>query len=120
MNIIDKIIQVSEYECSVLRRLSYDCLIGHCATVFDMVSIPHVNPIPEEYFDAVIYGVINYFYGGCEPEFDTDEEYNNYINAIEILKKCKYIKGDCKDNAGNWHICPYMNKDIPFLAYFID
>ena len=87
-SILDKIEQVSAEECQGLKRLPYCMLIGHCADVFDKVGIAHVNPIPEEYFDAVIWGLCDVFYDGCEPEFKTEEEYNRYEEAISNLKKC--------------------------------
>ena len=121
-SVLDKIQQVSAEECQGLRRLPFGMLIGHCAYVFDKVGIPHVNPIPEEYFDAVIWGLCDAFYNGCEPEFETEEEWDNYENAISKLKSCKYIVEDCDvDMYGrvvNYRTLrsPYMDKSIPFLS----
>lgn len=125
MNILDKIQKVSAQECESLRRLPYSLLIAHCATVFDKVGIPHVNPIPEEYFDAVIDGIIDEIYDGIEPEFETEAEYGRYENAIAQLKRCEYIVEeyeDRKDYCNHTYKClvtsksPYQDKTIPFLG----
>lgn len=124
MNIIEKIEQVSAQECQELKRLPYCMLIGFCAHVFDKVGIPHVNPIPEEYFDAVIYGIIDELYDGFEPEFETEEEYNRYEEAISKLKKCEYMVEKVVEKTnffGQKYMSkignsPYKDKTIPFLG----
>ena len=118
MELVEKIQQISKQDADELKYLYKDMLIGFCHTVFCKAGVPKVNPIPEEYFDAVISGLIDSFYGGIEPEFETEEEYNewqdniNYIKSAEWLFK-EYIRGcDYSHNAIN----PYQNKSIPFLG----
>ncbi len=57
------------------------------------------------------------FYGGCEPEFTTEEQWDNYENinnehyfyTTEIEEKEK-LKSLTKNS-------PYKDKNIPFLIY---
>lgn len=120
--LLDKIEKVSEQLCISFKRLPFDLLIAHCAEVFDKVNIPRVNPIPEEYFEAVLMGIINYYYDGCEPEFETEKDYNRYEAAIAKLKQAEWLLEETKtDDYGRTYkvlpYSPYMDKTIPFLGY---
>ena len=122
--ILDKIEQISAQECAGLSRIPFDLLIGYCSHVFDKAGIPHTNPIPEEYFDAVIYGIYDELYDGFEPEFETEEEYNRYEETISKLKKCEYMLEETVEKTnffGQKYMSkignsPYQDKTIPFLG----
>lgn len=120
--LIDKIERISAELCSELTRLPFGFLVAHTATVFDKAGVPRVNPIPEEYFDAVLYGIFDEIYGGLEPEFDTEEEYNRFTNAVSKLKSAEYMIEEY-EYSSFWNqdiritpASPYQDKSIPFLA----
>lgn len=114
MELIDKIQKISERMCDGLKRINYyDILIGHCSQVFRLANVPTVNPIPEKYFDAVIYGIYDSFYGGCEPEFEDDEQYEKHQRAIENLKKCEWINPTTEFEKRK---SPYQDKTKPYLG----
>lgn len=113
--------EISEKEADKIKYMYADHLIGFCSQIFD-ICIPRdkrENPIPEEWFDAVIDGVINSFFGGCEPEFETEEQWERYEKGIEKLKTCEWtVPIETTDCWGYKHYkptSPYQDKTIPFL-----
>lgn len=112
MDILEKLQVISEEECNKMKRLPFVLWKGHVQFIFDKVGVPRMNPIPEEYFDAVINGIIDSFFGGCEPEFESEDDYDNYIKTVEEVKKLKWITITDKNY---FFKSPYQDKTIPFL-----
>lgn len=116
MTLVEKIQKISEKECDKFKRLPFSLWVGHCSEVFDKVGVPRTNPIPEEYFDAVIDGIIDSFFGGCEPEFENEEDYERYEKAVEILKSCEFtVEKRNEHGFFTTKHSPYRDKTIPFL-----
>ena len=116
MTLVEKIQKISEMECDGMKRLPFFLWVGHCGIVFNKAGVPRTNPIPEEYFDAVIEGIINSFFGGCEPEFENEEDYDRYEEAVEVLKSCEFTL-EQKNEYGYFttNRSPYRDKTVPFL-----
>lgn len=113
MELVDKIQKISERECDIFRHLPYGLMIGHCSHVFRLANVPTVNPIPEEYFDAVLYGVYDSFYGGCDPDFENDEQYERHEKMVETLKSLVWITPMTDKEKRK---SPYQDKTKPYLG----
>jgi hypothetical protein len=107
-DIYNKIVEITENELSGQKHLYFEHISGLIGTVFNKAHIKRMNPIPEEYLDAIKEGLCNYFYGGCEPEFDTEEQYNNWESINN--KNFEYIIGRY-----GWKKSPYQDKTLPYL-----
>lgn len=89
----------------------YMCGVIGC--IFSSAEVPRINPINPEYFEAVIDALYVSFYGGMEPEFETEEEFNSFNETLEHIRtNLHYIR----QGEQRWDNCPYRDKSIPFLA----
>lgn len=113
MELVDKIRMISEREADYFKYIPHLMTIGHCAEVFNLAKVPKVNPIPEEYFDAVLDGLCDSFYGGCEPEFETEEEYDRYEEMVKTIKSLIWITPKTEREKRR---SPYQDKNRPFLG----
>lgn len=78
-------------------HLPYGLWEGHCSQVFTKCGVPRTNPIPEEFFDAVIDGIVESFYGGMEPEFEDESGLNKFNETCEKIKKLEWLTSDPND-----------------------
>lgn len=69
------------------KYLYFNMLIGCVSHVFRQARVPVINPIPETYLDVFLDALYDSFYGGCEPEWETEEEYNKFQESIRRLKE---------------------------------
>lgn len=116
----DKIVKIAEIELSQLKYFpgtTIGYVASFCAHVFAKAKVEKVNPIPNEYFDAIKMAICNEFYGGCEPEFETETAWNTWNNLNnEIL----YYGIESSGSGYNRERSPYQDKTIPFLKIHYD
>lgn len=105
----DRIKLQAKQEGYELRYLTADMIVGFCANIFDRVNIARINPIPAEYSEAIIDGLVESFYNGCEPEFETEGQYNNYIATLDMIRSLEWVIP-----VSRWD-SPYKDKTIPVL-----
>lgn len=60
-------------------------LIGCLSYTFRYARVPVINPIPEKYIDAFLDAYYWEFHGGCEPEFESDEQYDRFQTAVKRM-----------------------------------
>lgn len=115
--LIKKIERTSEQLADEIKYLYMEHIVGHASAVLGrcIKNEDRVNPIPEEYFDAIMDGLINSFYGGCEPEFETEEQWKRWEKGIEVLKSCEWSLDDSNTSKWSPNRSPYLDKSIRFL-----
>ena len=65
--------------------------------------------------DAIYYEI----YGGCEPEFDTDYEYDSFKKLMDNLDLSHYKYTIDNPDSAKWdRKSPYLDKTIPYLKYY--
>lgn len=117
-----KILKIAERELSQLKYIPGTNIVfiaAFCGDVFRKANVPRVNPIPNEYFDAVKEAICNEFYGGCEPEFETESAWNtwNQLNNeylyydVEEFQYSDFYKRKMMIGERS----PYKDKTIPYL-----
>jgi hypothetical protein len=116
--IADEIKKEAIRQMDELKYVPRNFTEGLLATVFDNVGIQRTNPIPQHYFHAFEDAIYESFYGGCEPEFETEDEYNRFQEVISELNSDHYKFVLDKDK--NWinQRSPYTDKTVPYLKYF--
>ena len=115
--LIEKIEKVSEQLADEMKYLYWEHIVGHAGAVFDKCigKESRINPIPEEYFDAIVNGLINSFYDGCEPEFETEKQWNRWEKGVEYLKSCEWRLPDPNGRTYHERNSPYRDQTIPYL-----
>lgn len=109
MEMTNKIYRMSKRLADDFDRLPYSVWDGHVQQVFDLCGVPRMNPVPQEYFEACIDGIVESFYGGCEPEFDDEKSEMEFHLTCERIKSLQYTTKDPRHN-------PYKDKTIPYLT----
>jgi hypothetical protein len=115
MTIEDKIHKYATKECVDLKYLFNAHLTGFIATVFDLAGVPRINPVSDEYIFIIKDVLVDEFYGGMEPEFETEEAYDFWEN----LNGSRFSFAIEDKTVPNWmnKRSPYQDKTIPFLTY---
>jgi hypothetical protein len=113
--------KLTENELKGLNYFYFNDLVAIIGSVFAKAGIPKVNPIPQEYFESVKTGICNEWFGGCEPEWETESDYDEWESIGP--DKYRYMTTDefehlrsIGDYTFNSQHSPYQNKDIPWLV----
>jgi hypothetical protein len=85
----NKIYNTAIVQLNGIKRLPMrdDFVAGFIDAVFRQAQVPRGigNEIPVEYFEAIDDAIHYVFYGGCEPEWDTDEEVKEYYEMMDFI-----------------------------------
>lgn len=111
-NLFDRTFKAFQEETEDLSRIPNNELFGGLiAKVLRKVGI-NDNPIPEEFENATYEFLMDFIFGGVEPEdLEPGEKTADEVLAsyMEVFKHIKYVPGD--------KFSPYKDKTIPYLKY---
>lgn len=70
-------------------------------------GINEKTPLIQDYFNVIYESFCDNFYGGCEPEFSSEESFKQFEEFLNY-KNYRYIRE------------PYRDKTTPFLIFVKD
>lgn len=101
--------------CDELKYLHNGVIIGFAHSILEIVPISQrVNPIPTDWINAIYDALHDNFYGGCEPEFETKEQYDSYISNMNNLRNIEWYI-DKEDDPVYTSKTPYKDKTFPYI-----
>lgn len=121
----DRLYKIACEELSQLKYLPNDLVIGFLGCVYARAGVPRINPVPITAAEIVQDAIYDSFYGGVEPEFETELEYNKFNKALDDLKEVMFVPIKAaiiqKDSWGHPYSqilrrSPYKDKTIPYLC----
>jgi len=113
----EKVSAIALDEVSKSKYIYFNQMTGVIATVLDRSGVEKINPIPEDYFIAIKNALADEFHGGMEPEFKTEEEFNNWNNLDSNHFFYITIEEAKIDPRFRFTHSPYQDKKLPFLVY---
>jgi len=113
----EKVSAIALDEVSKLKYIYFDQMTGLIGTILNNSGVEKINPIPEDYFIAIKNAICDEFHGGMEPEFDTKEAFENWLNMNS--EHYFYITTEERKLMDNtWsQQSPYRDKNIPYLFH---
>ena len=118
MSIEEKIKQKTVKECVGTKYFYIAHILGVLASVFSKAGIPKTNPIPNEYFEIFKDTLVDVYFGGIEPEFESDFVWDEW-DALNSKTYVYITEEEFKKNRGlyNPNACsPYSDKTVPYLV----
>lgn len=114
---IKKVGAIALDEVSKCKYLYFDQMVGVIGTVLDKAGVEKVNPISEDYFMAIKEAISDEFHGGMEPEFETKDQFDNWMNMNS--EHYLFITEEDKKNDPKYRFqrSPYKDKTISYLVY---
>lgn len=109
---MSKVKEIAIKELEDFKYLYNEHLEGFIGTVFYRAGVPRLNPIPEEHFYDIKEAICDVFHGGCEPEFETEEEWKRF-ESIDNEHFMYVIESSDRYSGPR---SPFQDKSIPFLA----
>lgn len=127
---IDKLVELFESDLTTpyLYYNQFSSALSHAMRAAN-ISWASLN---DEIIDAFKYAVCNYFHGGCEPEFENEEDYLKWENfnmtAFELVTEVQLKEAEFKNRASMWvrtidevilnpnHNSPFVDKTKPYYV----
>lgn len=118
MSIEKKIKYYTQEECLGTKYFYIAHILGVLATVFTKAGVPKTNPIPNEYFEIFKDTLTDIYFGGIEPEFESDNVWDEW----DVINSENYIfitEEEFNKNRGLYNPnarSPYSDKTVPYLV----